>query len=343
MFKRRTLFIVGAGASSEVGLPVGTQLARTIAEKLNVQMDIGRVSSAGDPELFLQFRRVYRNEFNEYISAAHLIRDGIKLSSSIDDFLDIHSADLRVKRVGKAAIVRAILEAEKASKLYVDPSNIYNKIDYNQIEGTWYVKFIKMLGRGQSLASVQKIFDNVAFVVFNYDRCIEHFLSNALQQLYGLDRQDAIAITDQLNIIHPYGTVGQLATGVPFGGDPHNSLDYLALSDRVKTYTEQVAEGDTISTIHDEVIRSEQIVFLGFAYHDQNMTLIKPDQPLDRKPFFGTALGMSESDRQVVIDQMLGFVAEPQRNVAFRNNSIAINNIIRCSELLDYYGKSLVA
>jgi hypothetical protein len=27
---------------------------------------------------------------------------------------------------------------------------------------------------------VREIFDNVAFIVFNYDRCIEHFLFHAL-------------------------------------------------------------------------------------------------------------------------------------------------------------------
>jgi len=34
MFKRRTLFVVGAGASAEVKLPVGAQLAKNIGHKL---------------------------------------------------------------------------------------------------------------------------------------------------------------------------------------------------------------------------------------------------------------------------------------------------------------------
>ena len=37
MFKRKTLFVLGAGASAEVGLPVGVTLAKTIADLLDVR------------------------------------------------------------------------------------------------------------------------------------------------------------------------------------------------------------------------------------------------------------------------------------------------------------------
>jgi hypothetical protein len=39
MFKRRTLFIVGAGASCEFDLPPGPGLAKTISEKVNIASD----------------------------------------------------------------------------------------------------------------------------------------------------------------------------------------------------------------------------------------------------------------------------------------------------------------
>lgn len=223
MFKRRTLFVVGAGASAEVEFPVGGQLARIISSKLNIQTDHGQVTSTGDPELFQQIHRTFQPEINDYIKAALLIRDGVRLSGSIDDFLDIHNTDLRVQRVGKAAIVRAILQAEKSSKLYVDQSNIYNKLDYSRIDDTWYMKFIRLLGRANSLANAATIFDNIAFIVFNYDSCIEHFLINALQQLYGISREDAAKTINRLTIIHPYGMVGLLDSGVPFGGDQYNT------------------------------------------------------------------------------------------------------------------------
>ena len=49
MFRSRTLFVVGAGASYEVGLPTGAQLKRTIGQKLAMQFDRnGRVSGHGE-------------------------------------------------------------------------------------------------------------------------------------------------------------------------------------------------------------------------------------------------------------------------------------------------------
>ena len=43
---------------------------------------------------------------------------------------------------------------------------------------TWLVKFMYMLGRGVPKENVREIFDNVSFIVFNYDRCVEFFLRN---------------------------------------------------------------------------------------------------------------------------------------------------------------------
>jgi len=342
MFKRRTLFVVGAGASAEVDFPVGGQLARIISDKLDVRINHGEATSTSDPEFFEQINRAFRSDINEYIRAARLIRDGVRLSNSIDDFLDIHSADLRVQRIGKAAIVRAILEAEKSSKLYVDQSNANTKMDYSRIDETWYMKLMRLLGRANSLANVDFIFDNIAFIVFNYDRCIEHFLINALQQLYGINRDIAAKTVGRLTIIHPYGIAGLLDSGVPFGGDQLNFTNCVALAERIKTYTEQVAEGEVISQIHDEVRKAEQIVFLGFAYHDQNLALLKPSTRLELKRFVGTGYGMSSSDQAVVMNQLAGFLQHSLSHDG-QIEYFKVMNTLKCSELFDYFAKSIAA
>jgi hypothetical protein len=41
MFKSKTVFIVGAGASQEAGLPTGAQLKDAIAKKLNITYKVG--------------------------------------------------------------------------------------------------------------------------------------------------------------------------------------------------------------------------------------------------------------------------------------------------------------
>jgi len=91
MLKQNTVFVVGAGASNEFGLPVGSQLATKISEKLNVLFDeFGTKIVSGDKDLFQNVTRTRVEESLQYQKAAWLIRDGIILAHSIDDFLDVH-------------------------------------------------------------------------------------------------------------------------------------------------------------------------------------------------------------------------------------------------------------
>ena len=39
MFNRRTLFIVGAGAGYDIGMPIGTKLAEIVAKKVDIELD----------------------------------------------------------------------------------------------------------------------------------------------------------------------------------------------------------------------------------------------------------------------------------------------------------------
>jgi hypothetical protein len=57
---------------------------------------------------------------------------------------------------------------------------------------------------------VLKLFENASFIIFNYDRCLEQFLVNALPRLYAISETEADSIVHNINIIHPYGSVGEL-------------------------------------------------------------------------------------------------------------------------------------
>lgn len=346
MFKRRTLFIVGAGASAEFGLPIGSQLASTIAGRLNYRQDhTGKMEAGeGDPQLL---RGIYnlRQEIGQYDQACSLIRNGVLLSSSIDDFLDLHSESPIVQRVGKAAIVKSVLQAERDSALFFDKQNVLNKMPIAKVDGTWLVKLYRVLTRG--VRNVEDLFKNVAFIVFNYDRCIEHFLLHAIQQSYNVTERAAAKVLSTLTIIHPYGTAGYLpatgGSGVHFGGSFGGlDEDYFGLSDGIKTYTEQKADKGELDEIHDQLRMAERWVFLGFAYHDQNLELLKPKEGLQTKQIWGTTFQMSVSDVSVVQNQLSMFFDERSRNVMLRvaAHSPVFQNT-PCSSLLDHYGKSL--
>lgn len=216
MFKRQTLFVLGAGSSAEVGLSPGTKLAETIGGKLDIRFEHGMEHiGQGDLDLYQNVTRPRSTSSGEHRSefqfAAWRIRDGIRLAQSIDDFLDLHRSDRFMTTYGKAAIVKSVLEAERNSKLH------YNRFDpavreaFNPalIAGTWFVKFMHMLGRGILKESAETLLSRVLFINFNYDRCLEHFLSNAIQHLYSFRDQDLPTVLGGLRVIHPYGAIAQ--------------------------------------------------------------------------------------------------------------------------------------
>lgn len=334
MFKKKTVFIVGAGASAELDLPVGNALAKRISAKMDIRFEHGfQPIGDGDLELFDQItsqRQKYANEFQE---SAWLVRDGILLSRSIDDFLDLHRNDPRVALYGKAAIVQCILEAERGSKLYFNPNIHSDKLSPAKVSDTWLVKFMQMLTPSIPREDVRQIFDNVSFIVFNYDRCIEFFLLHALRIVYGIPEKEAQAALDDLDIIHPYGVID---ASVQFGATRAN---WVGLSQGIKTYTEQIGSGEMTSRIAGIIHGADHIVFLGFAYHDQNMLLLQPPKELGAsKRIFGTAWGMSESDVDVTSHQIDAWF---KGRDALKYRKINIENKLKSADLFDHYAKSL--
>jgi hypothetical protein len=349
MFKKRTLFVLGAGSSYEVKLPVGLGLAKDIATRLDVRLgDDNRNVGPGDKYLLGKFQNLYPQQFKQYLQAGWRIRDGLPTAASIDDFLDMHSHDEMMQTIGKAAIVRSIIEAERRSDLFFDQNNSRNKLVLEKLEGSWFMKFIRVLGRGITKRNAPQIFDNVAFVVFNYDRCVEFFLLQALQAMYSLPLNEAASIVQDLSIIHPYGTIGELpnlATNsiqVPFGGVEHHDFNYIQLAQRIKTYTEQIAGSEVANGIRNEIERAEQVVFLGFAYHAQNMLLLRPLDELGRpRHIYGTALGMSDSDVALARGELRSWFLPDHSLPSDPFNIIHIENQLTCAKLFDNYAKSI--
>jgi len=335
MLRQKTIFIVGAGASSEFNLPVGSRLARQISEKLDIRFDNWNNTATGDTDLFDAVRRHANGNAGEFQQSGWLIRDGIVLANSIDDFLDVHRHDEKVVRMGKMAIAKCIIEAEQSSKLYYQPRNARDTVDFAACADTWLVKLMRLLARGVTYDERAKIFDRSAFVVFNYDRCIEHFFVHALSRFYNISTDEANAIVAKSKIFHPYGTPGSLAGAnkrVAFGA---THTDWYEAGNAIRTYTETVDAAE----IKQAVIEAKQIVFLGFAFHDQNMTLLADRESLKVKTIFGTAYERSDSDVRAITQQILGWIEPVYASPMTKN--IHIHPALTASQLFDFFSKSL--
>ena len=92
-------------------------------------------------------------------------------------------------------------------------------------------------------------FKSITLIIFNYDRCIEHFIYYALQNYYRLSGSESAELIKCINMYHPYGDVGTLPWvnqngAMEFGTEPR-SKQLLELVKKIKTFT----EGDRKSVV----------------------------------------------------------------------------------------------
>jgi hypothetical protein len=344
--------VIGAGASSEAGLPIGRGLADIVASRLDFRFkEKSWDTKFGDTDIIDLLQSITRTweEIEPYLQAAKRIKEGVILSNSIDSFIDVHKDNEKIQLCGKLAIAKSILEAERESKLYLNKDNS-DFADVVGLKQTWFFDFFRNLNDGVRKPEIERIFDKVSFVVFNYDRCIEHFLHQALQRHFGIEESDATAVMERLRIFHPYGTVADLPwqnnrEGVPFGHIANRATMKLMAS-RIKTYTEQVEDDGVLKEIHDEFTSADTLVFLGFSFHPQNMKLLSPGKECATTQVFGTAFQISESNREVILDDIRNLVRKPLREDKFRGiaqvawEPLYIHNL-RCSELIQEFSRSL--
>ena len=180
--------------------------------------------------------------------------------------------------LGKIAIVREILKAERAS-------TIFSLVEANGTpkgyELAWVPPFLQLAVGSIKREDIGSAFRNVTVINFNYDRTIEHFLHSRLQSSFDIPADEAKAVVANLKMIRPYGSVGLLpwqdgSDTVPFGAELSIDFDKLsALSKNVRTFTEQNLTDELKSEITSAIDSSRVVVFLGFGFHQQNMTFLK--------------------------------------------------------------------
>lgn len=350
MFIARTVFVVGAGASEEVGLPIGSELATRIATILDFRFPDGYTQKSGDRFAFEALRKYAENckedseHINRLVTAGRAVRDAMPLAKSIDNFVDAHRGNKDIEICSKIAIACAILHAEEKSKLSLreDRTTGERSQDLSSLQSTWFVQLFKIMNEGIRLDEIKKIFDNVAFIVFNYDRCLEHFLYHALIGYYRISEDDAAEIMNELKIVHPYGVVGQLPwqssiKSVPFGSK-ESRVELLDVAGKIKTFSEGVADHSARWNIYK---RFNSIVFrsvgsggfLGFAFHDLNMQTLDTGGNKTIKRILGTGFGESDDSMEIIDNRV--------RNAISWAPQVRLDNRFKCFDFFSFYSSRL--
>jgi hypothetical protein len=320
MLNKPTVFVIGAGAGVEVGMPVGNELATKIAEETNFRFDAGQ-QVGGDERVWTASRNMALAaglDQTSTLSAGRMIATGIAYAQSIDNYVHTHCDKESVKIVAKNAIVHRILEAERNSSLFIDQAQAeFGRFkDEDRVRRSWLQAFFSTLQDGVIEAyNIEDIFDNFGIINFNYDRCIEHFLFQAMQRLYPAKGTGYLAdlINRKLKIIHPYGVVGELewqgsGPSIQFGAKD-DSYDLAKLSAGIRTYNEEVEDKKKINELRDLVSAAQRIVFLGFHFHKQNIELVSPEpnapQLRGSIDMFATHVNRSQADKDFIFDHRL--------------------------------------
>ncbi len=310
MFKKKTVFIVGAGASKEVGLPIGDELKLKIGVKLDIRFDNGYDLSAGDPKIVEAVRHILHEkqerDINPHCQAGRIIASAMHQALSIDNFLHTHSDNELIVQMGKLGIAATIMEAESSSKISGDQRR-YGQINFASHPDIWHNTFCKMLCEGVQTRGLEKLFENVSFITFNYDRCIEHYVSQWVSNYMQIPLPDAQELTGKLTVIHPYGQVGRLPwqrnglTSVPYGSSVEGQT-LPKIASHIRTFTEQVEDETVPEKMRELIEEAQQVVYLGFSYGSMNMDLMRLRRRCSMKTVRGTALGIAAPNMSAITD-----------------------------------------
>jgi hypothetical protein len=345
--KKSLVFVVGAGASKEAGLPMGSELKSNIASALDIRYgDRDRLSSGDwliESAIRHQVEKQGGRDINPHLNASRHIAAAMPQAASIDNFIDAHRDNELITFCGKLGIASCILAAEASSRLKVNNRNAFNKIEFKNLEDTWYNAFFQMIVQGARIEDIPARLAQISVITFNYDRCIETYLHAALRNYYGIDVTEATALLRSLTISHPYGDLGNLIwassySRLDFGADA-SEQQLIESAFRIKTFTEGTDENHSdIVAIRSTVKSAEKLIFIGFSFNSQNLALLYGTTAKDeqsRTRIFGTAYGLSESDLDEIRLEIgtLGNVAAD--NIRLRRDQT-------CVTLFREYGRTLM-
>jgi len=262
MIKINTVLILGAGASTHAGYPLGMTLLndlcriRTDKRYPNIPEDW----SIDDVDNLL----------------LSLSRSG---HYSIDAFLE-HS---KYRELGKYLIAYQLKQAEDVDRLF--PPH----------DSGWYQMLFNALINecGEKLNE-----NNLSIITFNYDRSLEVYLHNALKFRFNLSEDNAWKQVAELSIIHVHGILGEYPE-IPYKKEA--SVEELyKISKNIKIIHEiKDHDGtfcsDEFAEAYEKLLKAKRIIFLGFGFHADNVRRFRffSDKNLEGLEMFTTSFGLT--------------------------------------------------
>lgn len=251
MITKKTVFVLGAGASMPYGFPSGAQLRQMLCAPTQghyIDVDWGSLIA----------KKGVSNEDALRFSEAFL-NSGVE---SIDSFLSRRSKEFG--EIGKLAIAAILCSFEEPSAL--------RKIDNDD---DWYRHLWNALVDG--VHECGELSDNqVRFVTFNYDRSLEYFFVQSCRETFGVTYQDAVKAIESLKIIHVYGQLGKLDQQSSIEARPYETrvgaIELSIAANGIKIIPESRDDALEFDEARELFSWAEQICFLGFGFDSLNVS-----------------------------------------------------------------------
>lgn len=303
MITQPTVVVLGAGASNDLGLPLGPQLQQQVVSLVSDQSD----------EFHSYFRsgvvRLFggdQSRANGVVRRAIDYARGLRHAASVDNFLDQVKSDVDFVAAAKMAVGWQIARAESQCTI----AELHHDADILDaaVSAKYFLnEFLNLLVRGHQEDNIERSLENVTFVVFNYDRCLERILLAWFETRFP---GKALALYRSVKILHVYGCLGPYdkhAGSEFFRGKTSNAMlnPHLTMpefSGRIKVFTEQ-EDSDVAEKISHAIHFSRAILFLGFGFEEQNLRFFRAPQSYTKK-IFATTMGKGKPN-EAAIEQNL--------------------------------------
>jgi hypothetical protein len=268
----RTVLVLGAGASSHLGFPLGPELLSTI------------IKNTSDPDGNF-FKELLGMNFSQ--ETIRFFREHLEKSfpHSVDEFFENRPEFIDV---GRASIAQVLIERE-------DESLLRNRDD------NWY-----RLLRDRIKGEIDGNGFRPVIVTFNYDLSLEKFLYDFLSSTF--PRYATInTLTNVVRILHVHGRLGYLDYEAPrtpsrsYGG-PVSRREILAASQGIRVPSQLTNDyGGDMVYAQEAIKQAKRVIFLGFGYDDRNLHRLRVDNWEPGK-YFGTAYGLGETRIQRLLN-----------------------------------------
>lgn len=267
MLNKKTVFILGAGASKPYGFPTTFELSEQIIYgAFDIVKSIFRRQNESD-------MWIKENRFKDYeIGFLNVFKKAYSSNPiSVDDFLSRENNLTFYGSYGLKLVIHYLLMLEDENRI--------------RIKDDWIELLTKKISKGISFLvkeeenEIDKNFSKIKIITFNYERSFEYFLYKSLiGNGYTENQVESFLRLFNKNILHIYGAMGKILNTVFEKTIEEGFWNYGALPDEDELYRMK----NNIKIIYDErkeyekIIKEffkdvEQIFFLGFGYDEFNI------------------------------------------------------------------------